>query len=118
MSYEQRKMKLDAIGTLLEKAMIKDAYLPLNAEQNLPEIFVSAKLYGKATEDDPIYIHPKTSAAINAKNRLKTKQEETRKISENTFRLDGGGVEKEDNLYVGQNGLFQYTMSSKRSTQN
>lgn len=50
---QARKDKLSAIGTLLEKAVIKDPFRPLNAEQALPVIFVNQKLYGKATEDDP-----------------------------------------------------------------
>ena len=50
---KDRKSKLSAIGTLLEKAVIKDPYRPLNGEQALPVIFVNQKLYGKATEDDP-----------------------------------------------------------------
>ena len=52
-----RKDKLSAIGTLLEKAVIKDPYKPINAEQALPVIFVNQKLYGKATEDDPANRH-------------------------------------------------------------
>lgn len=50
----QRKGKLDAIGTLLEKAVVNDPYKAPNSYQCVPTVFINQKLYGKATEDDPI----------------------------------------------------------------
>ena len=44
---------MDAIGTMLEKAVVKDSHWPMNSEQALPFIFVNHKLYGMSTEDDP-----------------------------------------------------------------
>ena len=46
--------KLNAIGTLLEKAVINDPYKSPNTYQCVPLVFGNQKLYGKRTEDDPI----------------------------------------------------------------
>ena len=73
---EMRRKKIDAIGTLLEKAVIREPYFPLNKDQNMPGIFVNTKLYGKSTEDDPVYIHPVNSVKGNPKNILKVKLDE------------------------------------------
>ena len=51
---KNRKSKLDAIGTLLEKAVVTDPYRAPNAYVNIPTVFVNQKLYGKATHDDPV----------------------------------------------------------------
>ena len=42
----------------------------------MPGIFVNTKLYGKSTEDDPVYIHPVNSVKGNPKNILKVKLDE------------------------------------------
>ena len=47
------KGKLEAIGTLLEKAIIRDPYKAPNSQQPVPQVFINQKLYGKATRDDP-----------------------------------------------------------------
>ena len=49
----ERRSKLDAIGTLLEKAVIANPYKAPNSQQCVPSVFVNTKLYGKATQDDP-----------------------------------------------------------------
>ena len=48
-----RKSKLEAIGTLLEKAVVRDPYKAPNCQQPVPHVFINQKLYGKSTLDDP-----------------------------------------------------------------
>ena len=55
----------------------------------MPGIFVSTKLYGKSTEDDPVYVHPVHSSKSNPKNILKVKLDEQRKINDHNFVLEG-----------------------------
>lgn len=42
----ERTVRLNAIGTMLEKAVIKEPYKPINSDQQLPAIFVNDKLFG------------------------------------------------------------------------
>ena len=51
---ERRRLKLDAIGTLLEKVIISDPYKAPNSQQSIPTTFINQKLYGKGTKDDPV----------------------------------------------------------------
>lgn len=51
---KERKSKLDTIGTLLEKAIIHNPFKSPNTYQSVPAVFINQKLYGKATQDDPV----------------------------------------------------------------